>query len=113
MSKILSSHTESIILSVGGAESMILSTHAESLGLSAPPAESMMLSAPQKHHYWRVFFILQTCFFYSYLCLTFATTSQQLCEHKFYVSTIFQILEHSQKHNNKKTYEFLHKNTSF
>ncbi len=46
------------------ALSMILSMHAESIILSAPPAENMMLSAPQKHRYRRVFFVLQTCVFF-------------------------------------------------
>jgi hypothetical protein len=64
-SKILSLHAESIILSAGSPESMILSTRAESIVLSASPAESMMLSALQKHRYWRVFFVLQTCVFFA------------------------------------------------
>ncbi len=37
-------HAESIILSVGGTESMILSAPAESIILSAPPTETMILS---------------------------------------------------------------------
>jgi hypothetical protein len=44
-------HTESIILSAGGAESMIISSCAESIILSAPLAESMILSAPPAHEH--------------------------------------------------------------
>ncbi len=66
---ILSAHGESIILSMGGAESMILSMHTESIILSLPPAESVMLSAPQKHGHGS---IGQSNFWYFRLVFFFA-----------------------------------------
>ncbi len=42
-------HTESILLSAGGAESMILSARAESIILLLLPAESMIFSQRRPH----------------------------------------------------------------